>query len=205
MNIETIYDLQLMLIWCLIFLSINISLIRLYPMPKSINFSISEEKERRDFAEFCAYFTSFLNGFVSFFAGLSIVISNGVSLMSPNRSNETSLLCFTLGYFLSDTIVGIVYKYNNFMMNLHHLVILMCGLFSLFNRVYSNLAILGLVISELPNVFRAIEKILDRYPENKRISFVFGMCFATTFIFCRFLKQKFPIWTSHRNDNISSN
>ena len=186
-DIKEIYHLQLVLIWCLVFLSVNMALLKLYPIPKSVFHNLDQKKENVIFAEFCAYFSSFLNALICFFFGLLIILENGIGITQPNKDNEALLIAFTTGYFICDTITSLVYKYNGTLMNIHHAVVILNGFYTLYSGFNANLGVLALIISELSNIFRAIEQILAKYPEHKRISFVFGICFACTFLFCRLI------------------
>lgn len=182
---DDIYHLQLVLIWSLSFLSVNLALLKFYPVPKSVYHALDQRKENVVFAEFVAYFSSFINAVICFFVGLSIILENGLQLTGTNKWNETLLVSFTIGYFVCDTVTGLVYEYNRTLMNLHHLVIILAGIYVLHLGIFGNPMVITLVISELSNVFRTVEMITDKYPEQKHISFVFGICFAVTFIFCR--------------------
>jgi len=182
---DDLYHLQLVLIWSLCFLSINMALLRFYPIPKSVFHALDQKNENVIFAEFISYFSSCINALVCFFFGLSIILDNGVTLWKDNKPNESYLVAFTLGYFLSDTLTGMVYHYNNTLMNLHHVLVLFGGFYVLWIGAYANLLVLAMVIAELSNIFRTIEMIADKYPDQKRIAFGFGLCFAFSFVFCR--------------------
>lgn len=182
---EDVYNLQVVLIWSLCFLSVTMALLKFFPVPKSVYHTLDQNKEHVVFAEFISYFPSFVNAVTCFFFGLSVLIENGIQINSPNRDNESLLLAFTTGYFVCDTITGFVYKFNDGMMVLHHLLSVTICVYVMHTGSFANATVLALVISELSNVFRTVEKITDKYPEQKRTSFMFSLCFAISFVFCR--------------------
>lgn len=73
------------------------------------------------------------------------------SLLSRNDKIEELILAFSLGYFIYDTIFGILYNFNNWLMHFHHLITMNISGYSLITGNHSRLFLLVLFYGEATN------------------------------------------------------
>ena len=101
-----------------------------------------------------------------------------------------------------DTINGARYGFNDFWMNLHHVIMFSCYLSGFYynNSAVENLA--ALFTGELSNPFNILRKISDRFEDTKK-SAKMTQLFALTFLPMRAIMCPVIVHDSVMNPNIS--
>ena len=101
-----------------------------------------------------------------------------------------------------DSVNGARYGFNDFWMNLHHVVIFSCYLSGFYynNSAVENLA--ALFVGELSNPFNILRKAFDRFEDPKR-SAKMSIVFALTFLPIRGFICSFICYDTVLNPNLS--
>lgn len=108
--------------------------------------------------------------------------------IKPESQNPPILIftmCLSVGYFIVDTIGGILFKYNDNLMLLHHILALCIPLNFLTRCCYGEGYMWVLLIGEFTNPFLIIRKNLEKNNASKFITNTLGLVFAISFIIMR--------------------
>lgn len=184
-DITLLSNLQIMMVFSLLFLSFNLLLVQFGRVPRKIAAMTDKNKARSTHAEFISSITAFAHAVASFALSLYILMEDGITKHQKNTFPETALLSLSAGYFFSDTITGIIYEFNNKMMNAHHVLVIVNVLYIFEYRQYANITVAALFASEASNPFRQIELIAAQLTNTQTITKFCRIAFAFVFVFCR--------------------
>jgi hypothetical protein len=186
---ESIYLIELTVITFLTFTSANLLLFKKITVPSKIAEIQDIDQQLKTHAEFVSNCTAIIHAITAFFWGLYIISIHGLHVGRPNNFEESLMLAFSLGYFLSDTCFSLFFHFNGPVMMLHHYLSIAIIGYVLAKGEYSNLAVYSIVIAEASNPFNLLRMILDELGNWKKVSLVCGISFAIIFIYCRLFNQ----------------
>ena len=102
-----------------------------------------------------------------------------------NNDSQITLLSFSLAYFVSDTIFGVLKKYNDGKMNLHHCIVIASLAYVIFKGMYADNYYWAMMVTEISNPFMLTSKILEQHRGYERVSKILMIIFCATFVFFR--------------------
>lgn len=166
---------------------------RKIPIPSKIRQIESPTKRAREFSSHVFSHLSLFHAIVNLAVSSYIFFSRPFTLIELNQKDTLHLLCFSAGYYLSNTLMGRVYKFHPLSMVCHHLVVLTEIGYAATVGVYGNIIIVGFAIAEASNPFRIIKNISDGHLEQKHVGDLSIKIFAVVFLFCRYPHQSDPL------------
>lgn len=190
---ESIYLMELTVISFLTFTSANFLLFKILPVPTKIDQIEDIELKVKTLAEYASNFTAIVHAIITFFWGLYILSTHGLRTGVPNTFEESLMLAFCLGYFLSDTCFSLFFHYNGPVMMLHHYLTISIIIYVFVKGEYSSLAVYALVLAEASNPFNLLRVILDETGSWHKASLFSGLTFAVVFIYCRLSNESLSV------------
>ena len=170
-------------------------------MPTSIK--TIEDKKARDtkFAFFVSYFPALLHAPVISVAGIACMCMYGITYNQPSRWLELFILKYSMSYFIHDTIFGYLRKYNDNLIQVHHILIAAVLGWGLCWGKYGNEAAQGLAQGEITNPIYAVYDVMNMlgYPEARTRPL--GIAFMAIFIFIRMFISPVFIWFLQQSDD----
>ena len=160
---------------------------KLFTPPDAIFQETNSKKRKIMISEFYAYFSSLIHSSAFFVVALSALTSNEPRWTEPNTAFHQHFLCFSIGYFLSDSILGFVFKYNDHMMHLHHYVALSVLLNAFITNRYAFAVVYSIGIGEMSGPFMCLRKILEHNSNRKTEAKIAGIVFCLVFLSFRVL------------------
>ena len=100
------------------------------------------------------------------------------------RKLELLLIRISMAYYLFDTVNGVFFDYNDFWMNVHHVLVFSAYFHSLYYETLASEMMVTIVIGEISNPFLILMKT-TQYEGNKQLSMVMGAGFVITYIVLR--------------------
>lgn len=182
---EYLSNFKVLLVSSLFFLGLNFYLIIKISIPRKIKDNVDKMLVSTIFADFCSNFSSLIHAVVSFFWGLWVISASGISADQVNTIDENAVLCFSMGYFLSDTLTGLIYDYQTRMMNIHHAIVIVNVVYILSKGRFSNITVAALVVSEASNPFKIMDSILKHIDDAEPFHTTSRVLFAFLFTVCR--------------------
>jgi hypothetical protein len=171
--------------WGVAFTFLNRHLYKNVPMPTKIA-RIEDTKHRAIlYWEYVTNFCSIIHAIASCIWGHYIMMKYGARHAASNLDSENGLLAFSLGYFLVDSVLGYIYKYNDKVMNMHHAEAVMSLIYGLAKNRYANSMVWALWLAEMSNPFNLIRKNLEMHDGREKWATGFGLIFCVIFIYTR--------------------
>lgn len=158
---------------------------RKIPVPSKIALISSKPKQARDYSAHVFSHISLFHAVVNLAVSSWIVFSREFYYLERNQPDAVHLLCFSAGYYLSNTLMGQVYKFHPMSMVCHHVVVLLEIFYCFFTGYYANIVVAGFAIAEASNPFRIVKNIADGHLDQKRLGDVSIKIFAVVFLVCR--------------------
>lgn len=100
------------------------------------------------------------------------------------RKLELLLIRISMAYYLFDTVNGVFFDYNDFWMNVHHVLVFSAYFHSLYYETFASEMMVTIVIGEISNPFLILMKT-TQYEGNKQLSMIMGVGFVITYIVLR--------------------
>jgi hypothetical protein len=171
--------------WSVLFGLLTRFLYKILPMPGKLA-AIQEQKLRSKLCwEYVTNICSFIHAVCSFFWTNSLMMNQGVRNSAANLETENSMLSFSIGYFLMDSTLGYIYKYNDKSMNIHHAETLISLVYSLAKNKYGSIIVWALWLAEMSNPFNLARKNADCHPNMEKLTFALGLMFSFVFLYTR--------------------
>ena len=172
-------------IWALFFLALNLTLRWKLPIPGNITNKTTTKSQDHIRWEYTA-----LYGTLVFSTMINIICFylwqlNGICYIRQNIVGEEHLLAFALGYYITDGILGVIYKFNDSLINFHHVQCFLIILYALVKGKYASVLIWGLFIAEISNPFLIAMKILSNFKGLKLYETISGIAFSVVFLITR--------------------
>lgn len=158
---------------------------RKIPVPSKIALEPSASRRQREFCSHVFSHLSLFHAVVNLAVSTYIYFSRSFYWLEVNQADTTHLLCFSAGYYLSNTLMGRLYRFHPLSMVCHHVVVLVEIFYTFFKGVYGNIVAVGFAIAEASNPFRIIKNIADGHLELKWLSDLSIKIFAAVFMVCR--------------------
>lgn len=182
---DAIDYIPVILISTLGFIIYDILLCANYPMPFKLEKLENKTERRKFFYEYVTNISSLIHAVVVTVYGIIIISVVGFQHNLVNINEENLLIAFSLGYFISDTFMGVVAGYNDTFMMLHHAFGIFGLGYVLIKQKYSNFVICVFAIAEISNPFIILRKNLDKHRRTEALSTIFGVIFCLSFLVCR--------------------
>jgi TLC domain len=100
------------------------------------------------------------------------------------RNLELLLVRISMAYYLFDTVNGIFFDYNDFWMNVHHVLVFTAYFHSLYYQTHASEIMITIVIGEISNPFLILMKT-TQFEGNKQLSMIMGAMFVISYIILR--------------------
>src|SRR3990167_1580905 len=97
---------------------------------------------------------------------------------------ELLVIRISMAYYLFDTVNGVFFDYNDFWMNVHHVLVFSAYFHSLYYETLASEMMSTIVIGEISNPFLILMKT-SQYEGNKQISMIMGAGFVITYLILR--------------------
>ena len=163
----------------------NLILYHSYPIPFKLRKVKDPLELRKLFYDYVTAISSFIHAVILIVGSSIVLYVIGIDYNRPNANEENLLIAFSIGYFISDTILGIFAGYNDNIMLMHHLFGLFGLTYSLIKQNYGNTIVFAFVVAEISNPFMILRKNLDKHKGAEALSIFSGVIFSLTFIICR--------------------
>jgi len=138
---------------------------------------------------------------ISHSAGYTL-ISNPIEAMREFTAIEKMTLEMSFSYFLVDTVFGIIQRYNDFWMNLHHGIIFIVYAVALRDNNVASELMLTVFFGELTNPFNLLRQIFSEQekPAKARLQ---GIFFIASFFLLRIILGPIFVWWICSNPNVN--
>jgi hypothetical protein len=193
MDIANSENLFLIAAWSGAFSGLYILLLNILPSLKSEDKNKDEPKSQFLInANYASHFTSLAHAVISFIWALKIFYTSGLTTDRENNASEISLVLFSIGYFLMDTIFGLLFAYNDKSTNIHHFAVVSSLFYVVLKGKYANAVVCALGVAECSNPFLILRKIVTSHKETQKWAFPTGLIFAFSFLYTRYFKKHIP-------------
>ena len=176
---------SLIVIVSVTFLIYDAILFYTYPEPKKLKMIDDKAQRKKLYYAHVASRSSIIHAVALIVGSIIILTELGIDYERYNKNEENLLMCFSIGYFISDTIIGFIARYNDYLMVFHHLLGIAGLSYSIITQKYGSGVMCLFGIAEISNPFMLIRKDLELYENTEFLSIVFGLSFAITFLICR--------------------
>lgn len=167
------------------FLFYDVLLYHNYPHPfKVVKIRDSREK-RKIFYDYITSISSLVHAIAVIVASVIVLNKVGMHFDHPNINEENLIISFSIGYFISDTILGAYAGYNDILMLMHHAFGLFGLSYALIKQSYGNAIMCAFAIAEISNPFMILRKNFDKHRGAHSLSVFCGIIFSISFIICR--------------------
>ena len=167
------------------FFVLNQVLYRTHPVPFKIRNMEDAGEKWLTFWKHVASYSSMIHAVVSFVLSLIVVLEVGMRYNQENLREEVLVLCFSLGYFINDTIYGYITKYNDVFLFAHHIICVSALLYVIIRGDNGNVIIWALIVTEISNPFLIIRQNAQMHKKLEQLSTITGIIFAFVFVFAR--------------------
>ena len=175
--------------WILFFnLSYQI-LRRKIPIPSRIAALESPAKRSREFSAHVFNYISLFHALANLAISSYIYFVREFYWLETNQPDTIHLMCFSAGYYISNTIMGQLYKFHPWSMVAHHLVVITEIFYVFYKGIFGNVMAVGFAIAEASNPFRIVKNISDGHIELAWLGELSIKLFAVIFLIFRFLNQ----------------
>lgn len=108
----------------------------------------------------------------------------------------------SFSYFIVDTILGVIQRYNDFWMNLHHAIIFIVYAVALRDNNVATELIITIFFGELTNPFNLLRQIFaeQEKPQQARLQ---GILFIASFMLFRIVLGPIFVWWICSNPSVS--
>lgn len=170
------------LFWTVLISGILIYAVSIYPMPPNIAKKIEKESERKTALwNHVSNVVSVFHAIIVFVISGFLIYTNGVNYTSESYPAMEHFFIFSSAYFTSDFILGIIKKYNDIPMHVHHIFTILSVLYGATKGRYGDNILWALFITEISNPFLLLSKICENDPKNEKyvppLLFTFAILF----------------------------
>lgn len=181
------------LLW-IVFYNLVYQVLRiLIKVPSKIAKTSNKKKRESEYSYYVFSHLSLLHAIVNLFVSTGIIFSRPIYYLEVNQPDVLHLLCFSIGYYSSNMMMGMVYNFHPISMICHHLIVLSEILYVFWSGYFGNIIVLGFAIAEASNPFRIIKNISDGHDDRKYWGDLSIHIFAVVFLFMRLFKQTNPL------------
>ena len=109
----------------------------------------------------------------------------GLDIEKKNSQEELLVICFSIGYFISDIASGIIYEYidNDFIF--HHLASALSFYYAVHKGLYGSIIVFSIAVSEAITSILTLRDMLLVYKKYQLIGNILGLIFCVCFIYTR--------------------
>lgn len=183
-NSHLITYLAYILLSFLSFMMVVFLLTNIVNMPKLI-MKLPKEQQTTLYMEYITNVNSITHAVSTFCLSVIIVSQTSMNLPGANTHSENLVLSLSIGYFLSDTLLGFIYGYNDVMTVVHHVIALILFPYSIIKNQYGTLNAWCFVIAEISNPFLLVRNNLLKHEGYETLKLVAGLIFTVTFLVMR--------------------
>ena len=168
-----------------LFALINFVLQVRVPTPYKISMMQPSRAKRKAFWEYTGNYTAIIHALTSLMASILILIPQGLELMKHNTLLENCLTAYSLGYYMVDTLFGLLFGFNEGLLLFHHVECILSLVYTLYKDQYANPVIWALAIAEISNPLILLRKNLQKHKSLDRAADIVGIIFSLLFITTR--------------------
>ena len=181
------------LLWILFYNLVYQVLRFLIKVPSKIAKTSNKKKRESEYSYYVFSHLSLFHAIVNLFVSTGIILSRPIYYLEVNQPDVLNLLSFSIGYYSSNMMMGMVYKFHPISMICHHLIVLSEIMYVFWSGYFGNIIVLGFAIAETSNPFRIIKNICDGHDDRKYWGDFSIHIFAVVFLFMRLFKQTNPL------------
>lgn len=167
------------------FFLLYLSLYRKLSIPYHIRQISNPKEQKQAFWEYIANYVSIIHAISALLMGVYNTMSHGVQLFNPNTYQENLIVAFSLGYFTTDTIIGLIGGFNDSTMIFHHVECILSLWYTLLKGNYACVIIWALTLAELSNPFILARKNIQKHRGYELIADIIGIVFSVLFLVSR--------------------
>lgn len=167
------------------FLMVNFTLRTLVAIPHKISIMKPSAEKDRAFSEYIGNYTAILHAVTSLAIGLHYLLPEKLKLLKVNSLEENCITAYSLGYYIVDTVLGIILGFNKGLMLFHHVECILSLLYTLLKQKYANPIIWALIIAEVSNPLLLIRNNLQKFKSFDKLANFVGIIFSVLFVITR--------------------
>lgn len=177
------------LLWMVFYTLFYQVLRRLIPIPSKIAQTEDLAKRGREFSAHVFYHISLFHALINLAVSSYIFFSRPFNWLEINQPDTLHLLCFSVAYYISSSLMGQWYRFHAISMVCHHAVVISEIFYAMITNYWGNIILVGFAIAESSNPFRIIKNITDGHADQKRLGDISIKVFAVVFLICRFANK----------------
>lgn len=186
MIINPVYSYLIMfLLWVIFYVLAYLILRKLIKVPSNIAKNDDKTKKEKEYSHHIFSHLSLFHAIVNLILSLSIAMDRTFYYEEVNQPDVMRLLCFSAGYYFSNSILGAIHKFHPVSMIFHHFIVLSEIFYVFWRGYYGNIIAIGFALAEASNPFRIIKNISDGHEDKKRFGDINIVIFSITFLFFR--------------------
>lgn len=167
------------------FLFLYLSMYRKCSIPYRISIIAGKKEQKKAYWEYIGNYVSIVHAVSVFMMGLYVTLPNGVRYPKDNNYQENMIVAYSLGYFIMDTIMGLMCGFNEGMMIFHHVECVLSLFYVLAKGRYASVIIWALTVAELSNPFILARKNIQKHIGFDGLAEAFGIVFSVLFLISR--------------------
>ena len=158
---------------------------RFIPMPPRIVLLDDKKEKYEAYRRYIAIYSSTAHGVCCIMALGWILYKDGITLDEPNYTYHYIFFGFSSGYYIIDTIAGIVYNFGGVVMTFHHIMMLVIFAYICYKQRYAGIFSYLMFLGEVSNPLMHVRKNLMQFNNTRLYTDILGILFCVMYIICR--------------------
>ena len=158
---------------------------RFIPMPPRIVLLDDKKEKYEAYRRYIAIYSSTLHGVCCIMALGYILYKDDITFDEPNCTYHYIFFGFSGGYYIVDSIAGIIHNFGGLIMTFHHIIVLVIYSYICYKQEYAGIFSYFMFLGEISNPLMHIRKNLMQFNNTKLYTDILGVVFCVIYIICR--------------------
>jgi hypothetical protein len=124
--------------FCLFWIPLTEIITRILPVPSAIAKIEDKKEQKKQFYRYVSDMFALLHSPIVTTAAFYLLYKNGYQFNSANTSDELRIIRYSTGFFMADTMYGILRRYNDKLVHFHHAVMILGSFYCYYLNKHSN-------------------------------------------------------------------
>ena len=164
------------------------------PIPAKIRAENESKTQKDKFYHYVSYFPGLLHGSITTFLSVCALLESGIDFGGPACMFSKTAAYYSASYFIHDGLLGYFRKYNDALIQTHHVLMTGCLVWALTHGGYGSDIALGLALGEVTNPIISTHDVLNYLGVAETYTRPLGVLFLVSFIGIRGLVMPYPMY-----------